>query len=211
MDVQSVTHSPNWDRVTVSVLPEFVSKTATRDSGATRLESISFPALASFTGSDLPEGKLLCPVRSLKYYLAKTKALRRGRRRLFISYQPNRESDICANTITIWIKSLLKLIYTKAGEDVSVLTGRSTHAIRAMASSWAFYRSVSLEEIMRACSWKNQSTFSSFYLKNLTAIQDDMHVLGPVWWPNQKYNFVSFRGFRPEILWGSGAGYCRDL
>ena len=180
LDYKSFSHSLKWDKVSISVLPEFVSKTATRESGASRFQSISIPALASFTGSDLPEGKLLCPVRALKCYLAKTTSHRKDQRRLFVSYQLNRQKDICINTISIWIKTLLTMIYTKAGEDASVITGRSTHAIRAMASSWAFFKNVSIEEIMKSCSWKNQSTFASFYLKDLTLIKDDLHVLGPL-------------------------------
>ena len=180
LDFKSFAHSPNWDKVTMSVLPEFVSKTANRDSGATRFQDITIPALTPFAGSDLPEGKLLCPVRALKYYLAKTQSIRRDQRRLFISYQPNRTTDISIATISIWIKALLKLVYEQADQDATVLTGRSTHAIRSLAASWAFYKNISVEEIMKSCSWKCQSTFASFYLKDMTLVQDQLHVLGPV-------------------------------
>ena len=180
LDFQSVTFPPNWEYVTVSPVPGFVSKTQRRDSGATAFSRITIPALSKFTGTDLPEGKLLCPVRCLKCYLARTKEFRRGQRRLFISFQRNKSSDITVNTISIWIKTLLKIVYLAAHEDASCLTGRSTHAIRSMASSLAYYRNISVEEILKACSWKCHSTFSDYYLKDLSLVRDEMHVLGPV-------------------------------
>ena len=180
LDVNSVTHTPNWDSVTIAPIPEFIAKTQRRSTGASTFEPITLPALAKFTGSDLSEGKLLCPVRALKIYLARTKEFRHGRRLLFISYQKNRLNDIGVNTISIWIKSLLKLVYDTAHEDASVLTGRSTHAIRSLTSSLAFFKNVSLDAILKACSWKTHSTFSEFYLKDITQIRDELFVLGPL-------------------------------
>ena len=180
LDFHSVTHPPNWESVTISPVPGFVSKTQRRDSGASAFSQISIPALSKFTGTDLPEGKFLCPVRCLKIYLARTKEFRRGQRRLFISFQKNKSSDITVNTISIWIKSLLKIIYVAAHEDVSCLAGRSTHAIRSMASSLAYYRNVSVDEILKACTWKCPTTFTDFYLKDLSQVRDEMHVFGPV-------------------------------
>ena len=180
LEAKSVSHTANWDQVTIEVIPEFISKTAVRESGATRFRSITIPALTPFAGPDLPEGKLLCPVRAIKCYLARTKEFRQQQRRLFISYQRNRKLDVGVNTISIWVKALLKLVYELADEQSSFLTGRTTHAIRALASSWAFYKNVSVEQILRSCSWKNQTTFTSFYLKNLYQIKEEMHVLGPL-------------------------------
>ena len=180
LDFQSVTFPPNWESVTVCPIPGFVSKTQRRESGASAFTRITIPALSKFTGTDLPEGKLLCPVRCLKIYLARTKEFRHGQRRLFISFQKNKTSDITVNTISIWIKTLLKIVYVAAHEDVSCLSGRSTHAIRSMASSLAYYSNVSVDEILKACTWKSHTTFTDYYLKDLSQIRDEMHVFGPV-------------------------------
>ena len=72
------------------------------------------------------------------------------------------------------------MVYSRAGEDTDVLSGRTTHAVRAFAASWAFFKNVSLSDILKACSWKAQSTFASFYLKDMTLMKEDLHVLGPL-------------------------------
>ena len=51
------------------------------------------------------------------------------------------------------------------------------HDIRAFAASKAFYIGVSVDQIMQACHWKADNTFTNFYLKDLTL--SDIY-LGPV-------------------------------
>ena len=72
------------------------------------------------------------------------------------------------------------MIYSKTNKDAATVVGRSTHAIRAMAASLAFSNQVDIDEILRNCSWKNHTTFSNFYLKDMTQMRDDLHSLGPL-------------------------------
>ena len=72
---------------------------------------------------------------------------------LFISYQKNKSSDIPENTISGWVRSLLEFVYSNANKDTASLVGRSTHAIRSMAASLAFWGQVDVDEILRNCSW----------------------------------------------------------
>ena len=51
---------------------------------------------------------------------------------------------------------------------VSTLTSKSTHAIRAMAASLAFTSQMDIDGILRNCSLKNHTTFSEFYLKDMS-------------------------------------------
>ena len=177
---EKFSHAPNWKSVTLHPLVSFISKTQLRSKGASALEPISIPSLAHSLGSDLVEDRLLCPVRALKIYLARTQNMRSGKTRLFISFQPGRSSDISKNTISGWIRSLLHLVYTNANQDAATLCGRTTHAIRSMAASLAFSGQVDLEQVLRSCSWKSHTTFSDFYLKDMTQVKGNLLTLGPV-------------------------------
>ena len=42
------------------------------------------------------------------------------------------------------------------------------HDVRAFAASKAFFRGVSMDQILQACHWKSHNTFTSFYLKDLS-------------------------------------------
>jgi len=64
--------------------------------------------------------------------------------------------------------------------DVLSLNNTRTHKVRALAASLAFRGNIDLEEIMQACSWQSHSTFSSFYLRNVSQVQGDLRVLGPI-------------------------------
>ena len=39
---------------------------------------------------------------------------------------------------------------------------------------------IDIEEILKNCSWKSHTTFSEFYLKDLTQVRDNLHSLGPI-------------------------------
>ena len=142
------------------------------------MEPIVIPSLGHTLGRDLAEDRHLCPVRCLKVYLSRTKPFRERKRLLFISLQKNKSSDISKNTISGGIRSLLYTIYSNANKDAATLVGRCTHTIRAMTASLAFSTQVDLDEILKACSWKNHATFSEFYLKDMTQVREDIHSLG---------------------------------
>ena len=48
------------------------------------------------------------------------------------------------------------------------------------SASKAFYGGVSLDQIMQACHWKAHNTFTNFYLKDLTWLDNNNMYLGPV-------------------------------
>jgi len=179
IDYQKISHTERWKSITLYPLLEFVSKTQLSSKGASALQPITIPSLAHDLGSDLLVERVLCPVRCLKVYLARTSHLRTGKRRLFISYQLGRSTDISKSTLSGWIKKLLQLVYLNADKDASRLYGRLTHEIRSLSSSFAFQGQVALEDIMSACSWKNHNTFTDFYLKDVLCC-NDMLKLGPL-------------------------------
>ena len=56
----------------------------------------------------------------------------------------------------------------------------SAHEVRALSSSWAYWNSVALDNVVRAVYWSTNSTFASFYLRDLAPIRQDTSSLGPL-------------------------------
>ena len=120
-------------------------------------------------------------MRALRYYLDRTKDLRGSRSLLFISFKKGHTSDIRPATLSSWLKQTILLCYKQADQQALDLVQVKAHDIRAFAASKAFYGEVSVDQIMQACHWKAHSTFTNFYLKDLTWSDNDNNMyLGPV-------------------------------
>ena len=53
------------------------------------------------------------------------------------------------------------------------------HSIRGVSTSVAFNRNWSVKEVLRAATWRSNSTFVSFYLKDVAYMLDGVSSLGP--------------------------------
>ena len=53
------------------------------------------------------------------------------------------------------------------------------HSIRGIATSSAFFRNWSLRSVLEAASWRSNTVFTSFYLRDLSFNSDGAHSLGP--------------------------------
>ena len=60
------------------------------------LHDVHLKALAPFVGPDLKVDTNNCVVRAIKIYLAHTKDIRQGRKRLFIAHKPGHTEEIKA-------------------------------------------------------------------------------------------------------------------
>ena len=109
----------------------------------------------------------LCPVRSLRYYIDKTKDLREGKHLLFISFKSGFSGDIPRSTISSWIKQTVMLAYQGSDLENHNLSKVKAHDVRSMVASLAFKGGVSLDQILGACFWKSHTTFTNFYLKDV--------------------------------------------
>ena len=117
--------------------------------------------LKSFTVSRFSDPKT-CPVHNLGNYLVLTDYLRNqgNSDKLFIGLvHPN--VPVTGNTIGRWIKSYLQM----AGIDTSIY---SAHSTRSAAASDAARSGVPIEIILKTGNWRNESTFSKFYKKNIS-------------------------------------------
>ena len=118
---------------------------------------------------------LLCPIRALRCYDSCVKRPPESDR-LFVSMVKDKPKDVHPNTISSWLKIAITYCYEISG---NALPGAiKAHSVRAMAVSWASLRNMGVNAIMEACFWKSRNTFISFYLKDLTEIEDEVCKLG---------------------------------
>ena len=144
------------------------------------MQGVTIPALTQFVGPEMVTDLKLCPVRAIKEYIRRTDSFRGDRKQLFLSYQKGRKEEISRPTISRWLKSTIIVCYEAADGDTRRVHKVKAHQVRAMATSWAFHRNASMEKILLAGSWKSHTTFTSYYLRNLSVIRDQMLQLGPV-------------------------------
>ena len=96
------------------------------------------PALKPTLDPSLVQDKSLCPVRALRYYLDKTKDLRKGKKLLFVAIKEGYSKDISKATISSWIKQSIILAYQKLDQEVQNVSQVKAHEVRALAPSLAF-------------------------------------------------------------------------
>ena len=84
------------------------------------------------------------------------------------SFKIGHTSDIRTATFSFWLKQTILLCYKQADQQSLDLVQVKAHDIRTFAACKAFYGRVSVDQIMQACHWKAQNTFTNFYLKDLT-------------------------------------------
>lgn len=179
LEFESVKTSKDGTYVILKPHVGFLSKTHIRTGGASKLDSFIIKSIAGSVDSDSEGDSKLCPVRALRTYLSRTRHLRDGKKLLFISFQPGHKKDIVRNTISGWIRKLILYVYKNA-DEAHVLSGTQTHAIRGMAASLAYRGGTDMEELMRACHWTSETTFTNFYLKDISVIRDNLSELGPL-------------------------------
>ena len=154
-----------------SYLPEFVAKTDSERNPLPR--SFSVRSLEDFIG-DLPEDRLLCPVRAVRVYLRCTEALRPFPRALFVSPScPSRALSKYA--LSYFIRRVI-IDSGAVGDGVSP----HAHSVRGVATSVLFMRNWSVSRVLEAATWKSNLVFASFYLRDVSLAFDGFRALGPV-------------------------------
>ena len=174
-----VLHPENWSSLTLRPLPEFVAKTEVPGRPDTRLQDVTLEGLASFADG-LEADRTLCPVRAVKIYLYQTKDIRLGRKELFVPYKPGAKQSIAPATISSWIQKAIRYAYQDASTEEAALGQVRAHDLRAMASSWNLHCSIPLSDILRAAQWRCHTTFTSFYMQDMSLLEEDIWRLGPI-------------------------------
>jgi hypothetical protein len=142
--------------------------------------AVSIPAIPY--GDRLEQA--LCPVRVLQAYNGRATSIRLLAKasKFFVAMKPGFSGDISANTISRWLVKAITTAYEAVGQqsDLQRMHKVRAHDVRAMAASLAFMRSVSLEDIFQATQWRCHSTFTDFYLRDLSIQSNDLLRLGPI-------------------------------
>jgi integrase len=181
IDMTRIQWKEDGSMVYLYPLMGFIPKSASAAEGRPRFQPIAIPALTNITGDDPAEpDTLLCPVRALKLYLKRTSAFRNNRKRLFIHDDPRVHTDVMKNKISSWVRQTIIEAYRSAPEEYRQLNSITTHEIRAIAASLNVHATFALENLMSHCTWRNATTFTSYYLRDATTLVGDMRCLGPV-------------------------------
>jgi integrase len=129
-------------------------------------EPIFLPDLRKTTGD--PEDAPWCPVRCLKFYLARTKPLRGSVDALFITHK-RPYGPVSSRTLGRWIMVVVKSAYEKLNRQPPRMRAHDT---RSQASSWALYAGVPLKDIIASAGWKSATTFQQVYLKDVLILKE---------------------------------------
>ena len=122
-------HQENWSPVSLYPSRSFLSKNQLARDGPASVAPVVIPALAPTLDKSLSEDKSLCPVRALRYYLDRTKDLRKGKDLVFVSFRKGFQKDIVPATISSWIKQTVLLCY-----QLSDQTAQDLHQVRTPLS-----------------------------------------------------------------------------
>ena len=175
-----VQHPEDWSSITLLLDPLFVAKTERACHRDTRLQEVTLKALSLLVGLDLSTDANNCVVHAVKIYLSRTKAFRRGRKRLLISYKLGHQDEIKAPTISSWLVTTVRYVYEHMQDQTARLYHVKDHDLRAFATSWNALQKVSTRDILRTAQWRSHNTFTAFYLVNLSVIEEDMYKIGPL-------------------------------
>ena len=183
MDFRSIEHSPDWYLIKLSLLPDFLAKHQASHQTVHIPRTFHLQCL----NSEGPEELTLCPVRALRQYLKITQNHRSNRRSIFLSISTKSTKSLSANTISWWIKYLIRLAYSSASsetlKELQIPEGepslfRATHEIRALSSTLSWMRHTSsISDILCACYWRQHTAFTHSYLRNASAVKDDSLVI----------------------------------
>ena len=155
----------------LAYVPEFLAKTETAVRPLPRTFEVK--SLGDFAAS-LSEDLLLCPVRSLSAYIARTSQIVNRPRRLFVSpLCPSRAMS--KNGISF----LLREVIGQSGASSEDVAAPRAHSIRGIATSSAFFHNWFLRSVIEAASWRSNTVFTSFYLCDLRFVLEGVRFLGP--------------------------------
>ncbi len=101
----------------------------------------------------------VCVYKCVCDYMDRTKAIRNTRNLFIVS--TTKHTAAASGTISSWLKYELG----RAGIDIRVYSARSA---RAAATSKAA-ESLSVDKVLEAADWANESTFATYYKKPITS------------------------------------------
>ncbi len=174
--VTGLEHDVNWTYVTIKASDTFIAKTHNVITGQGAYKPITILSLPRKEGEKRSQ---ICPVGTLRTYLTRAQPLRKNRVKLLISVCHRCSQEIKVNTISRWVKKGIEVAYLV--QDKS-LTGHKycAHQVRGKAASVAYAWGVPLPRVLKAGRWRRETTFTKFYLKDISKRTKDWMKLKPL-------------------------------
>ncbi|XP_056112700.1 uncharacterized protein LOC130089419 [Rhinichthys klamathensis goyatoka] len=167
--------APGGQRAYFKTNPAFVPKVYDH---ADTVRAVDLPAFHPPPFSSPEEERLhcLCPVRTLYSYVQRTHSLRKSNQ-LFVSWADSyKGKPISRQRLSHWVVEAIGLCYRSMNIEPPV--GLRAHSTRGMATSWALFKGISIQEICAAASWSSPHTFIRFYRLDVTEPSLAHSVLG---------------------------------
>ena len=171
-----VSRTRGWGEVSFSFVAGFVTKTQDPSSLAPRFEGFSVPALPNVRNNC--NGRLLCPVRAVRCYLDRTAAHRPCCELLFVTAWCSKK-EISKTTVSFWLRKTISLAYQLSGTEQPVPAPRAQET-RGVAPSLLFKKSFTVDQVLKAGTWRKHTTFTRQYLRDIAHQSFDTFHLGPV-------------------------------
>ena len=170
-----------WEKVALFPSSDFIAKNQLAREGSQSVAPVTIPALTTIVDRQFMEDRTPVSGTGPEVLFGSNQRPKRVSIPIFTSFKKGHTSDIRPATLSSWLKQTILLCYKQADQQALDLVQVKAHGIRVFAASKAFYGRVSVDQIMQACHWKAHNTFTNFYLKDLTWLDNDNNMyLGPV-------------------------------
>jgi hypothetical protein len=162
--------------VILQPVPGYLPKISSTAEGNKRYVPIVIRKLSSFA-SDAAD-LTLCPVRALLLYQEFAKKRLPNRDRFWCTLKSHGR-PVKKQTLSGWIVGLIRQAYYQASEEDCRLSAATTHEVRALAASLCFQATFSLSTVLETATWAHPTTFTDFYLRDVSRLQGRLHTIGP--------------------------------
>ena len=154
---------------------DFLAKTESAANPIPR--SFEVPSLKDLVGHH-EQDRFLCPVRAVRCYRKVTDSRTRPD---FLFLAPSDTSrPITKNAISYLIRTVIWEAHQLLRDTDLPRGDVRAHDLRGIGTSLNFLRNKSIEEVLQAATWRSNSVFASFYLKDVRIAYDNLYALGPL-------------------------------
>ncbi len=128
-----------------------------------RTQTVSLSALSSESSPSRSADTQtsVCPVRALRIYIDRSASFRQSDQLFVCCGGCTKGRAVSKQRLSHWIVDAIMAAYTSQGLECPLHI--RAHSTRAIASSWAWSRGMSSQDICLAAGWSLQNTFARFY------------------------------------------------
>ena len=160
-------------------------KTQLLSKGPKCVLSCTISALDCHLSNGMAEDQLLCQVRALRFYLERSMPWREHKCFLFVLFKPGPKRGIVPSTISGWIQKTILECYTKSPTPFLKSHKVKAHQVQSMAASLAFHRQASMEQIVRAGTWRCHDNFTDLSQGPISLFCQSHSTRTSLWLQNQ--------------------------